>query len=327
VDRERSSPAGILAAAATAGAGIMTVELAAVRLLAPWFGTSAGVWTNVIGVILLALSLGYLVGARLSAIARPQLGLALVLLASAAFTAVLPGLAGPVCALFLPEGLALHQAAGLWLWGSLAATLLLFLPPAVLLGCVGPLAVELVQNREGSRAGSAGGQVLCVSTLGSLAGTFATTHLLLPELGITRTFLVAGGLLLATGLALLSTSTGAKTGAAIGILALTSFAAGTRGRLETPRLPDGLSVLADAESSYQSLRVVEDTRWGEPWRLLQVNEGLDSYQSVWRAEPGLLGSGAPTAWRSSCGASRSTARRSRSAASGSTCRRTPSACT
>lgn len=290
-EREGSSPAGILAVAAVAGAGTMTVELAAVRLLAPWFGTSAGVWTNVIGVILLALSLGYLVGARLSAVQSPQLALGLVLLASAAFTAVLPGLAGPVCELFLPDGLALHQAAGLWMWGSLAATLLLFLPPAVLLGCVGPLSVELVQLREGSRAGSAGGQVLCVSTLGSLVGTFATTHLLLPELGITRTFFVAGGVLLAAGLVLLAVSSRGPTGAVIGVLALISFAGATRTPLETPSLPEGMRVLARAESAYQSLRVVEDARWGEPWRLLQVNEGLDSYQSIWRPEPGLFGSG------------------------------------
>jgi spermidine synthase len=50
-------------------------------------------------------------------------------------------------------------------------------------------------------------------------------------------------------------------------------------------------VLAQEESSYQSIRVVEDRRWGEPQRLLQVNEGLDSFQSVWVARKGLLGPG------------------------------------
>ena len=134
----------------------MTVELGAVRLMAPWFGTSAGVWTNVIGVILLALALGYLIGAGLAIRPRPLRSLGLVLLASAALTIWLPFLAEPVCGWFLPEGLSLHQAAGLWLWGSLAASLMLFMPSAVLLGCVGPLAVEVVQRGSGAHAGTAG---------------------------------------------------------------------------------------------------------------------------------------------------------------------------
>ena len=37
-----------------AGAATMVVELGAVRVLAPWFGTSSSVWTNVIGVVLAA---------------------------------------------------------------------------------------------------------------------------------------------------------------------------------------------------------------------------------------------------------------------------------
>ena len=289
----KRSPAGILIAAALAGAGTMTVELAAVRLLAPWFGTSAGVWTNVIGVILLALALGYLAGARLAARARPLRSMGLVLLAAAAFTALLPGLARPVCGLFLPEGLALHQAAGSWLWGSLAATLVLFLPPAVFLGCVGPLAVEGVAVRGDSHAGTAGGQVLCVSTLGSLAGTFLTTHLLLPALGIGATFLGAGALLLLTGAGVLVAARGetGPAGRALAALLVVGFGAAAARPFRSPELARGLRVVDAAESAYQSLRVVEDGRWGERWRLLQVNEGLDSFQSVWTARPGLLGAG------------------------------------
>ena len=155
------------------------------------------------------------------------------------------------------------------------------------------LAVELVQVREDSHAGTAGGQVLCVSTLGSLAGTFATTHLLLPGLGIRSTFLLAAALLLATGIALLVAAR-RETGAAAALLAVLLTVGGGIGGafpLQAPPLPEGLRVLAAAESPYQSLRVVEDARWGEPWRLLQVNEGTDSFQSVWRDRPGLLGAG------------------------------------
>ena len=270
----------------------MTVELGAVRLMAPWFGTSAGVWTNVIGVILLALALGYLIGAGLAIRPRPLRSLGLVLLASAALTIWLPFLAEPVCGWFLPEGLSLHQAAGLWLWGSLAASLMLFMPSAVLLGCVGPLAVEVVQRGSGAHAGTAGGQVLCVSTLGSLAGTFATTHLFLPNLGIARTMQVAAAALMLVGvLVLLASSRGAGRLAPVLLLGLALPGAVFGAHIRQPTLAAGLEVLESAESPYQSLRVVEDGRWEEPFRMLQVNEGLDSFQSVWVPTPGLLGPG------------------------------------
>ena len=48
--------------AALTGAAVMALELTAVRLMAPHFGDSAYVWTNVIGVILVAMALGAFLG-------------------------------------------------------------------------------------------------------------------------------------------------------------------------------------------------------------------------------------------------------------------------
>ena len=46
------------------GAASLGVEIAAARLLAPYFGASTIVWANTIGVVLVALSVGYWFGGR-----------------------------------------------------------------------------------------------------------------------------------------------------------------------------------------------------------------------------------------------------------------------
>ena len=48
------------------GAGVLVIEVTAVRLLAPYFGSSLHVLSSVLTVILGALSVGYYVGGVLS---------------------------------------------------------------------------------------------------------------------------------------------------------------------------------------------------------------------------------------------------------------------
>ena len=265
----------------------MVVELAAVRLLAPWFGTSLLVWTNVIAVILLALALGYLIGGRLAARPAPLALLSWLLGAAALLVAWLPTLGAACARLFLPPQLALHEAVELVGWGSLAVALIVFLPPAALLGTVSPLVAESLARARGDSAGRAGGLVLSVSTLGSLAGVFGTSHWLLPVLGLQRTFLLAGAGLLGAALsARLQAGRGARAGLVVLALLGASAAAVTPAR---PALAPGLVELARVESPYQTVRAVEDRERG--LRLLQVNESFDSFQSVWQASPGPLPEG------------------------------------
>ncbi|QDV07366.1 spermidine synthase [Planctomycetes bacterium Poly30] len=269
----------------------MVIELGAVRLLAPWFGTSSSVWTNVIGVVLAALALGYALGARLASGRSPLRRLGTVLLLGAAFAAWLPIAASGIAAWFMPAGVALHDAAELLVWGSLGAATVLFLPAAATLGCAGPLAVEVLQRVRGGGAGRAGGHVLAASTIGSLVGTFGTTHLFIPSLGVTGTFLTASVVLAAAGLWLwFASARGTRsTVQAVGLVLL-SVGGGTLSASSAEARPpgEGETLLASADSSMQSLRVIESGEGAQRMRFLRVNESLDSFQSVWKPEPGLL---------------------------------------
>ena len=281
----------MLVISALSGAGTMVLELAAVRLLAPWFGTSLVVWTNVIAVILLALALGYLLGGRLATQAAPLRVLSWMLLVAGSLIAWLPYLGSALARTLLPEEIALHEAAGLIGWGSLAIAVLVFLPPAALLGTVCPLVVEGLARARQLSAGRAGGMVLFVSTLGSLVGVFATSHVLLPGLGLQRSFWLVSGTLLAAGVLAMLLARSSRTmrgGIPCAFLIGISAAGFTPSR---PALRAGMVELASRESTYQALRVVEDRTTDVRLRFLQVNEGFDSFQSVWQAQPGLLPAG------------------------------------
>ena len=80
-------------------------------------------------------------------------------------------------------------SAGAFL-GSLLGVLVLVAVPVLLLGAVAPYAVRL-QVAHGRRGGHASaGRLYAISTAGSLVGTFLAALLLIPLVGTRRTFLV-----------------------------------------------------------------------------------------------------------------------------------------
>ena len=78
------------------GTGSLGAEIAAVRLLAPYFGASTIVWANTIGVVLVALSIGYWLGGRLADRHPNMRGLCLLALTAAGLLALVPFAANPL---------------------------------------------------------------------------------------------------------------------------------------------------------------------------------------------------------------------------------------
>jgi spermidine synthase len=168
-----------------AGAGSLATEISASRLLAPYFGNTTVVWANVIGLILVYLSVGYWLGGRVAdRHPHPRVLGAILLVAAAAIT-VLPFIARPFLQLALQGFSALSIGV---VAGSFFATLLLFSVPVSLLGMVSPFAVRLAV-RDVQTAGSVSGRLSSLTTLGAIAGTFAPALVLIPAIGTQRTLL------------------------------------------------------------------------------------------------------------------------------------------
>jgi spermidine synthase len=254
------------------GAASLGVEIAAARLLAPYFGASTIVWANTIGVVLVALSVGYWFGGRF-ADRHPHLrGLCLLVLAASLLIAVVPFAARPFLG-FSVDAFDTVSVGGFA--GSLFGVLVLVAVPVTLLGAAAPWAVRLAVG-EMDRSGEVVGRLYAISTAGSLLGTMISALLLIPLLGTQRTFFVfalALALVACVGVGWRFTLVPAALALALAIPVGTIKAADT-GR-----------VLYEAETTHQYARVVERP---DGSRVLELNEG-QAVHSLWRPGTYLTG--------------------------------------
>lgn len=167
-----------------AGACSLALELSASRLLAPYFGTSLFVWSNLIGLILLYLTIGYYVGGRVAdRFPRPTVLYGLTT-AAAFLISLIPFLSKPI--LHWSQSSFASYSIGVF-YGSLVSVILLFALPMILLGCVSPFAIRLSIDKLG-KSGRIAGQLYALSTAGSILGTFLPVLWLIPTIGTYRTF-------------------------------------------------------------------------------------------------------------------------------------------
>ena len=157
----------IIAISCWSGFLLMGFEMLSGRILAPTFGSSIYVWGAIITVFMLALSLGYLLGGRLS-MKHPSLA-KLCMIHAAAGAMLLPVLVFEAPVLDGVFALVQDPRAG-----SLAACVILFFAPAALCGMVTPYAVRLLVE-DAHAAGFYAGLQYFFSTFFSAAGTLLTS--------------------------------------------------------------------------------------------------------------------------------------------------------
>ena len=146
---------------------IMSLELLGGRILAPYFGSGIYVWGSIITIFMLSLSIGYLLGGRLS-VHNPS---------SSRFAAIF----AVVAVLLLPLTI---YAQGIMefiflrvedpRYGSLVTSIVLFGLPTVILGMISPYSVRLLVDNV-AESGRVAGSLYFVSTLGSAIGTLMTS--------------------------------------------------------------------------------------------------------------------------------------------------------
>jgi len=177
VDAERATGRGVAVGIAVfaSGAVLLGVEIAASRVLAPFFGSSLFVWGSLIGVVLTGLAIGYWAGGALAdRVPIPGL-LPGTMALGAALVLAIPFVDDPVLEAVVRVDLGARS-------NPLIASILLFGPPSVVFAAVTPIAIRL-RARSVASAGATAGRLFALSTAGSIAGTFATAFFLVPELG------------------------------------------------------------------------------------------------------------------------------------------------
>ena len=182
------------------GFAIMVLEIVGARYLAKDFGAAFYVWTSQIGVILIALSLGYALGGRL--VDRFQRGtfLGWLLLPTGVFTGLIPHFAGGIFDLIVMRHPADQSIPMLWqkLDPALGSALI-FLGPCFVLAMLSPGMIRLA-TRHVSHVGRISGMIYAASTVGSIFGVFVSGYILIDTMRLSRIFHVTGALIAALGI-------------------------------------------------------------------------------------------------------------------------------
>jgi hypothetical protein len=191
----RLRAAAIILISCVCGWFMMELEILGVRVLVPYFGSAVYVITgSVIGVFLLSLSFGYILGGWLSGKINAWIELGAVMVAAGGCFVAIPFFDEPVCMMIFNAGFDER-------WGSLAASLILFGVPTVLLGTVSPTVMHWLTT-QASKSGFNAGLVLATSTISSFAGCImAAFYLVLYSLRLTLCIsgvimMVLGGIIL-----------------------------------------------------------------------------------------------------------------------------------
>ncbi|MDY7227622.1 spermidine synthase [Hyalangium rubrum] len=248
------------------GFGVMLLEMCAFRVLATTFGSSIYVTGVLLALVMISLSAGYYLGGRFSR--RYDLGFLLWLLLGAGVYVALTGvfLSEPLLeACFALRG-AFRGSMAIHAVPPAVATLLLYAGPMLALSQVSPFLIKVLTARaaqggaEARGVGATAGNLMALSTVGSIVGTLLPSFVFIPLLGVPSTLWIFLGLLgaaLVGGFALMGRHGAAGVTAAV---LLVGVGAGFLRGPEGVNAPSRMGQLVfSAESLYGNVKIFRST--------------------------------------------------------------------
>ena len=178
------------------GFAIMVLEIIGARFLGKDFGGSFYVWTSQIGVILIALSVGYYIGGALADRFQRAAFLGWLLVPTGVFTCLIPDFADKVIDWIVMRHPMDRPIPALWqkLDPALGSGLI-FLLPCLVLAMLSPYMIRLAA-KDLSKVGRTSGLIYAASTVGSIAGVFVSGYILIDHMALSQIFRATGGLIL-----------------------------------------------------------------------------------------------------------------------------------
>lgn len=167
------------------GCSVLALEILGAKIVASYYGTSLYVWTSVIGVTLIALTLGYYIGGYFSVKKIAKKVLFFNLLLASVFIAYIHEIAMPLMVHFKDKGV---------IEGGILSAFCLLIFPLVLLGATTPIIIRMLVQ-DVAESGKTSGRIYALTTIAGIITTFLLGFAIMPSYGITVPLLFTSGIL------------------------------------------------------------------------------------------------------------------------------------
>ena len=257
------------------GAIGMGLELIAARVLSPYVGSSNVVWTSIIGIILVSMSLGYWIGGKSADKDANINQLANILLYAALATSAIPLL--ETCVVKILAGIIPNLTLA-----AILCAIIAFSIPSFILAMISPYAVK-IKSKEETEIGSLSGKISSLSTIGSIVGTFLMGFVLIPNIGVSNINISVTIILFIMSLIAreeINKKIVSKNIWVICIMVILIILGKSIFEINNP------DIILDTDSQYSRIWVKQIQAEKTTYKTLQVDRGLESYID---AETGEMG--------------------------------------